>query len=62
MINYTKTDLREMRSIIRTIAIAKPNSLRRKNAERRAVIVNKRLTKKENTLKQLNYEYNSTRK
>jgi hypothetical protein len=62
MINYTKTDLREMRSVIKAIATAKPNSLRRKNAERRAVIINKRLTKKENTLKQLNYECNSNRK
>ena len=45
--DYTKTDVKQMRTIIRLIATAEANTLRHKNALRRATILNRRLTKKE---------------
>lgn len=45
--DYTKTDITQMRNIIKAIAVSKEGSLRRINALRRASILNRRLQKKE---------------
>lgn len=44
---YTKTDISQMRSVIRALACAPKGSLRWANAVRRAIVLERRIAKKE---------------